>query len=125
MGMIRQVSGFFSNAWGYISDFQIDDILLPSIKGTINWFIDLFPKALGVRNTTPREQINANIIFIAFWAITSVISFGTTLGLVFIHIGLLSVGIWRWLPAVNEMWRWFRSKLPISSDYDIPLWRSE
>jgi len=124
-GAIGQYRTFLGEVWDYATDFQIDDVLLPSIKETINWFIDLVPKALGLRNATPRQQINANIIFIAFWVTLSVITLGATFALVAAHLVLLTIGVWRWLPAFNELWSRFRAWLPIPSDIDIPLWRSE
>ncbi|ELZ96589.1 hypothetical protein [Haloferax sulfurifontis] len=125
MSIRGQLSGFARNAWGYATNWSLDDILLPSIVDTINWIASLVPRALGIRQTTPREQINANIVFIFFWATLSVISFGATLALVFVHLFLLGIGVWRWLPAFNELWRRGRSRLPIPDDIDIPFWRSE
>ncbi|MFB6121125.1 MAG: hypothetical protein ABEJ68_08435 [Halobacteriaceae archaeon] len=125
MGVIGQARAFAANAWAYVRDFKIDDILLPSIKDLLNWVFSLLPKAFGVRNTTPREQINANIVFIFFWATLSLVSLGTTLVLAAFHLFLLTIGVWRWLPAFDELWGRFRRRLPIKGNYNIPFWRSE
>lgn len=121
----RQFGGFFRGVRGYVRDFHVDDVILPSIRDTVNWIIGLFPKALGLRQTTPKEQIDANIVFIVFWGTLSVISLGTTLALVALHILLLLIGLYRYFPVFGKAWQWGRSKLPLKNDYDIPLWRSE
>lgn len=121
----RQAVGFYRGVRGYFADFHVDDVILPSIRDTLNWILGLFPKALGLRRATPKQQIDANIVFIVFWGTLSVISLGTTLVLVAVHVLLLMVGVWRYLPAFGDLWRGFRSRLPIKRDYDIPFWRSE
>lgn len=124
MGVFGQLRGFASNAWAYVSDFALDDVLLPSITDAVNWVFSLVPDAFGLRGATPKEQIDANIIFIFFWGTLSIASLGTTLILAAFHLMLLSIGVWRWLPAFNTLWNRFRARLPISDDYDIPFWRS-
>lgn len=121
---VSQISGFASNAWAYLADWQIDDVLPPSIVDTINWGLSLLPKAIGLRGT-PRDQINTNVVFIIFWGLASLPTLGATLVLVLLHVMLLTVGIWRWLPAFNEMWRRVRRHLPFRNDVDVPFWRSE
>ena len=121
----RQFAGFYRGVRGYIGDFRVDDVLLPSLIDTANWIFGLFPKAVGVRQTTPKEQIDANIVFIFFWGGLSILSLGATLALVAVHVLLLLIGLYRYFPAFGNLWRRFRSKLPVKGDYDIPLWRSE
>lgn len=122
----RNIRGFAINAYGYVTGFAVDDVLPPSVIGTVNWLLGLFPRALGLRETTPREQINANLIFIVFWFLAGFVSVGATWVLILvIHLPLLAVGVWRWFPGVNEAWSSFRSRLPVREDYDVPGWRSE
>lgn len=121
-------------AWGQLSAFvenvrearfYADDFLLPSIRDLLNWFIRLVPEALGLRDTKPYDQVKANVIFSMFWFLTSAVSGGLTLALVGIHVMLLLVGVWRWFPAVNDLWDRFRDALPVKDDYNILFWRSE
>lgn len=123
MGVLSQARGFVSNAYAYVTDWKVDDVLPPSIVDTVNWVMSLLPKAVGIRGT-PREQINANAIFIGFWILASFATLGATLALVAVHLALLSIGVWRWLPAFNEMWRRVRTRLPFTDDVDVPFWRS-
>jgi hypothetical protein len=96
------------------------------VVDTVNWLFGLFPKALGLRDTTPREQINANAVFVVFWFLAGFVSVGATWVLILaIHLPLLAVGIWRWFPGFNDAWRSFRRRLPVREDYNIPGWRSE
>ena len=128
MGVIshasRQISGFFSNAWAYVSGFALDDVLPPSIVDTANWVGKQAFFATGLRGT-PREQINSNVVFIVFWALASLPTLGATLVLVGLHVMLLVIGVWRWLPAFGEMWTRARRRLPFQRDVDVPFWRSE
>lgn len=122
----RNVRGFVVNAYAYFAGAALDDVLPPSIINTVNWLLGLFPKALGLRETTPREQINANAVFIVFWFFAGFISVGATWVLILVvHLPLLGVGVWRWFPGVNNAWRSFRARLPVRGDYNIPGWRSE
>lgn len=121
----RNVRAFASNAYAYVTDFALDDVLPPSIRDTLNWIFSIIPKAFGVRNTTPKSQINANLILIIFTLISAIGTLGTTLIVLALWVPLLLIGIWRWLPAFNELWTDFREWLPVASDYDLPFWRTE
>jgi len=123
--VVVQLHGLYLGFANYLRTFAFDDVLPPSVIRTINWVLGLLPKALGVRNTTPRTQINANIVFIFFWGSISILSLGLTAPVILIHLILLTIGVLRWMPAFGELWNGFRSRLPIKSDYDIPRWRSE
>lgn len=120
-----QVRGFFSNAWAYFSDLALDDVIPPSIVELVNWFLGMFPQAFGLRGATPREQINANIVLMIWWALWSIPSVGTTLVLVAFHAVFLVIGMYRWYPFINKAWRRMTARLPVADDYNIPFWRSE
>lgn len=122
---VGQVRAFFANAWAYVRDWHLDDVLPPSIRDLLNWIFGIIPRAFGVRDTSPRSQINANLILIVFTLISAVPSLGTTLIILALWVPLLAIGIIRWLPAFNELWTRFRAALPLKDDYDIPGWRSE
>lgn len=122
----RNLRGFAGNAYGYVSGFAVDDVLPPGVIDTVNWLLGLVPRALGLRQTTPREQINANVVLAVFWFLAGFISLGATWVIILvIHVPLLLVGIWRWFPGFNDAWASFRNRLPVRDDYDLPGWRSE
>lgn len=122
----RQVGAFLANAWGYLRQFQIDDVLPPSIRDFLNWFFGVIPRAFGLRGATPREQINASLVLILVVFLTSIPTLGTTLIILIVLVPLLLIGIARWLPAFDELWQGFVSRLPfVNRDLDIPGWRSE
>lgn len=122
-----QARGLAGSSYEYFSGFALDDVLLPSITGTANWLLGLLPQAFGVRDTTRREQINANIVLIAFTVVTSVLSGGATIVVIALLWGPLLLFAWffRGTPDGESLWRRTRRKLPVKRDYDIPFWRSE
>lgn len=120
-----QATAFVGNIWEFVSTVQIDTMLPPSIRDPITWAMGMVPKAFGVRDTTPEEQIKASAVMMLFAILTSLLTFGATLALIAVFGITMWVGIFRWLPAFNEMWRMFRSKLPIKRDYDVPRWKEE
>lgn len=121
----EQVRGFASNAYAYFADFAVDDVIPPGVRDFINWIISVYPNAFGVRNATPREQINASVVLLVFWGVWAGASLGLLIPIFVIHVPLLFIGIYRWMPAVNELWKRFRDWLPVKDDYNIPFWRSE
>ena len=122
----RNATGFVRNAYGYVAGFALDDVLPPSVIGTINWLIGLVPRALGLRQTTPREQINANVVLSVFWFLAGFISLGATWVIILaVHLPLALFGVARWFPGINETWMMVRRRLPVRDDYDLPGWRSE
>lgn len=122
----RQAKAFLANAWGYLIRFQIDDVLPPSVKDFLNWFFGVIPRAFGLRGATPREQINASLVLILVVFLSAIPTLGSTLIILVVAVPLLFIGIFRWLPAFNELWRAFVSRLPfVNQDLDIPGWRSE
>lgn len=122
----RQIGAFLRNAYAYATDFALDDVLPPSVRETINWLFGLVPRSLGLRDTSPEAQINANAVFIVFWFLAGFVSVGATWVLILVvHGPLLAVGVWRWFPGFNAAWQSFRRRLPVREDYDIPGWRSE
>lgn len=120
-----QFVGFWMNVYDYFRNFALDDVIPPSIRDFANWVISIIPRAFGVRDTTPRQQINANIVLIVATLISALGTLGTTLFILALWVPLLFVGIWRWMPAFNELWTDFRDRLPVKDDYDLPFWRSE
>jgi len=122
----RNVSGFAVNAYGYVAGFALDDVLPPSLVGTINWLLGLVPRAVGLRNTTPREQINANVVLAVFWFLAGFLSLGATWVIILaVHVPLGLFAVARWFPGINEAWQSVRRRLPVRDDYDLPGWRSE
>jgi hypothetical protein len=122
-----QTTGLARNAYGYFAGFKIDDVLPPSLRDFVNWSLSILPKAFGVRDTTRREQINANFILIGVTLLSSILTAGLTLALIVFVWGplLWFAFFFRGTPAGESYWTRTRRKLPIKNDYDVPLWRSE
>ena len=62
----QQARGTWSNlgrGWDYLT---FDNMLPPSIVGTIQWFIETIPKLLGIRGTKPWQQVGAALSLIGF-----------------------------------------------------------
>lgn len=122
-----QVSGFARSMYAYFAAFAIDDVLPPGLRDLINWVIGMFPRAFGIRGTSRRQQINANLALIAASILSGFLTAGASLLLIVLVWGplLLFAVVVRGTPAGESWWGWMRRKLPIKRDYDLPLWRSE
>lgn len=123
---VRQLVGLARSTYGYFTGFQVDDVLPPSIRDLINFAFATLPRAAGLRNTSRRQQINANAVLIGITFLTGFITGGAAWVLIFVWAALLLFAfIFRGTPAGESYWRRFRNWLPVKNDYDIPLWRSE
>lgn len=121
-----QIRGLMRSSWDYFRGFRFDDVIPPSVVSTINWFIGTLPRALGVRGTTRREQINANVVLIVVTLSLSLPTAGAAaIALLLWGPLLLFAWFFRGTPAGESYWRRTRSKLRIKRDYNIPFWRSE
>jgi len=120
-----QARGTWQNlgrGWDYLT---FDNILPPSITGTIQWFIETIPKLLGIRSTSPWQQVGAAVSVIGFALLATVLSGGWLIGTVVIVAGLGSIGFVRVVPAVNDKWNEWGAALPIKNDYDVPRWKRD
>lgn len=121
----RQVSGTRENlgrAWDYLT---FDELLPPSIRDMLQWTIEMVPKLLGIRSTTPWQQIGASISIIGFALLATFLTGGLLIGTVAIVLGFGAIGIARLIPAVNEEYSEWMAALPIKRDYDIPRWKRD
>lgn len=121
----RQVSGTRRNlgrGWDYLT---FDAMLPPSITGTIQWFIETIPKLLGLRSTKPWQQVGAALSVIGVAVLATVLTGGFLIATVVIVAGLGSMGVVRFVPAVNDKWNKWRAALPVKDDYDVPRWKRD
>lgn len=121
----RQISGTRRNlgrAWAYLT---VDEILPPSIRGTIQWFIETIPKLLGIRSTTPWQQIGAAASVIGVALLATFLTGGLLIGTVAIVLGFGAIGAARLVPAFNERYSDWAAALPIKNDYDVPRWKRD
>jgi len=121
----RQVTGTRENlgrAWNYLT---FDELLPPSIRDMIQWTIETIPKLLGIRGTTPWQQIGASISVIGFALLATFLTGGVLIGTVVVVLGFFSIGVIRLIPAVNEGYGEWRAALPIKNDYDLPRWKRD
>lgn len=123
--LVVQVRGTWDNvgrAWDYLT---FDNMLPKSIVDMVQWLVETIPKLLGIRSTTPWQQIGAAASLIGFALLATFLSGGLLIGAVVIVAGLGSIGIVRLVPAVNGKYEEWRAALPIKNDYDIPRWKRD
>lgn len=123
--LIRQARGTRRNAdrgWDYLT---FDNMLPPSIVGTIQWFVETTPKLVGLRDTKPWQQVGAALSLIGFALLATFLTGGFLIATVGIVTALGAVGIVRFVPAVNDKWNEWRAALPVKDDYDVPRWRRD
>jgi hypothetical protein len=122
-----QLTGLWASTVEYFTGLGINETLPPSIRDNLSWIFGLLPRAAGVRDTSRREQINANVVILVVMALSSLFPLTTwTVAFAFIPAGLLLFAFFfRGTPAGESYWRQFRARLPIKDNYDIPLWRGE
>jgi len=123
--LVDQARGTRRNAgraWDYLT---FDNILPPSLVDLGQWLIETFPKLLGIRSTSPWQQVGAALSVIGFALLATFLSGGWLIGTVVIVAALGSVGIVRFVPAVNDKWEEWTAALPIKRDYDVPRWKRD
>jgi hypothetical protein len=121
-----QASALVRNSIAYWTGFAFDDILPPSVRSTINFIIEMVPRAFGLREATRREQINANAVLIGVSFLSGFVT-GFTTWLLIALWGSLLLFAWffRGTPAGESLWVRVRRRIPVRDDYDLILWRSE
>lgn len=123
--LLEQARGTRENAgraWDYLT---FDNILPPSIRDLIQWIIEIVPKLFGVRDTSPWQQVGAALSVIGFAFLATVLTGGWLIATVVIVAGLGSMGLIRFVPAVNDRWNKWRAALPVKDDYDVPRWKRD
>lgn len=123
--LFRQARGTRRNAgraWDYLT---FDNILPPSVTDLIQWIIDTVPRAFGVRGWKPWHQIGASITLLLVAVFSTALTGGVLIGTVVFAGILLSIGVGRLVPAVNDEWNEWTAALPIKTDYDVPRWRRD
>lgn len=123
--LLAQGRGTWQNlgrGWDYLT---FDNLLPPSITGTIQWFIETIPKLLGIRSTSPWQQVGAAVSVIGVALLATVLSGGYLIATVVLVMGLGSIGFARFVPAVNDKWNEWTAALPIKNDYDVPRWKRD
>ncbi len=108
--------------WDYLT---FDNILPPSLVDLGQWLIETFPKLLGIRSTSPWQQVGAALSVIGFAFLAAFLSGGWLIGTVVIVAAFGSIGLVRFVPAVNDKWEAWTAALPIKRDYDVPRWKRD
>lgn len=123
---VTQLVGLARSTYRYYKHFHFDDVLVPWIRGIIDFLIKMLPRAFGVRNTTRKQQIDANVVLIGVAFFSGLFTGGAAWAIIFLWAALLLFAFFfRGTPAGESYWRRFRNWLPLSNDYNIPFWRSE
>lgn len=123
--LARQASGTRRNAgraWDYLT---FDNLLPPSIVDLGQWGIETLPKLLGIRDTSPWQQLGAAITVIGVAFLATVLSGGLLIGTVVVVAGFGLIGLARFIPVVNDGWNGWTEALPIKRDYDVPRWKRD
>ncbi len=71
------------------------------------------------------DKEGAALSVIGFAFLAAFLSGGWLIGTVVIVAALGSVGIVRFVPAVNDKWEEWTAALPIKNDYDVPRWKRD
>jgi len=123
--LLVQARGTWRNVgrgWDYLT---FDNILPPSLVDLGQWLIETFPKLLGIRSTSPWQQVGAALSVIGFAFLAAFLSGGWLIGTVVIVAAFGSIGVVRFVPAVNDKWEEWTAALPIKRDYDVPRWKRD
>lgn len=121
-----QFAGLWNSTVEYFAGFAINDVLPPSLRQLGNWFIGIIPQAFGVRDTTRRQQINANAVLIGVTLLTGFVTAGAAWALIGVWAAfLLFAFFFRGTPAGDSYWHRFRRRLPVKKNYNVPAWRGK
>lgn len=121
----RQVRGTGESIVGFYRWLQIDYVLPPAIRDTVQWTIQIIPEAMGLRDTSKYRQVSSAVVVLAVAFLSTLLTGGLAIA---IYVGaavLLGIGLGRFVPAVNKGWKGFRERLPVKDDYDVPRWSRE
>lgn len=120
----RQLTGIVTGTVEYFQRFHFDDVLPPSIRDLLNYIFFLLPRAFGIRDTTRKEQIDANVVLIAITFLTGFVTGGLAWAIIAVWLVLLAFAwFFRATPAGESYWTRVRDIAP--GNIDIPLWRSD
>jgi hypothetical protein len=103
-----QLRGFGRGVRETVERVKPGDVIPPSIWGTIDWFINLFPRAVGIKGDA-QDQIYASIALIAVSILSSVVTGGLTIAAVAIFSFTLLVGFARLFPYTDKLVRSLRA----------------
>lgn len=121
----RQASGTWRRTKA-LADWVTFDRFMPSgVADTIQEIITLVPKAFGVRDARPREQLSAAVILGFFAYGFAFLTLGLTLGVALALTLMAFIALARLVPAFNDGWKGFTDRLPVENDYDIVGWSRE
>ena len=100
----QQALGTYRNFRGFLGWLTIDNSLPPAIASTINWSLETVPKALGIRSSSYQQTAAAGVLIMVAVG-SAVLTLGLTAAVVVALIPLLTIGVWRFIPAFNTVWK--------------------
>lgn len=103
-----QLRGFWRGLRETVERVKPDDVIPPSVWGTIDWFINLFPRAFGIKGDA-QSQIYASIALIAASILSSLLTGGLTIAAVAVFSVTLFVGVARLFPYTDTLVRSLRT----------------
>jgi len=99
----RQVVGFFSNVWTWLTDqLSLEDILLPTLYDSLLWLTNQIPSALG--GASPGEMVESSGVLLVATFLTGIVTGGAAWTLIGVWLVTALVGIVRFVPVVEEYW---------------------
>ncbi|AEH39535.1 hypothetical protein [Halopiger xanaduensis] len=113
-----QARGTWRNVRGFLGWLSIDRALPPALASTIRWTGETVPTAIGIGDESSYQQTAAASVLLIVAIASTALTFGLTLAAVALLIPFLLVGLWRFIPAFNTVWK---DKVQ-SRDGRVPRW---
>lgn len=99
----RQVWGFFTNLWTWLTDgLQLQDVLIPAVYDTLVWLSNQVPLALG--GSSPGEMIEASFVLGVATFLSGFLTGGLAWALIVVWMFTGFLGVVRFAPVVNDHW---------------------
>jgi len=121
----RQVRGTGESLVGFYRWVQLDYVLPPAIRGTIQWTIGIVPEAMGLRDTSKYRQVSSAFVLLVVAFLSTLLTGGLAIAIYVTVAVFFGIGLGRFVPAVNRGWKSAREKLPVKDNYDVPRWSRE
>jgi len=120
---VDQLRGTLGNVRGFLGWLNFERTLPPAIASTLDWLGEKIPLAAGSDN--PYRQVVASAALIVAAIATSVFTGGVTIAVVILLLPALFIGLWRFVPWVNDVWKAGRSRVRERDGVSAPRWERD
>lgn len=121
----RQWTGTVRRTKAMYDWFAFDAVIPPAIADQIQNLWTWTWQATGIRGNSRTSQFRAAVILALLAVLSSIISFGLTLGFVALFGAFAMLALARNVPAIGSAWTSLTNRLGLKQDYDIPRWRRD